>query len=870
MTNSELSASVVEQAIDDCAIEIVERIPMPAREAVKMPIPQALHPDVKRRLEREFPGGLYRHQVLALDALLEAKNVALSTSTASGKSLVFITAAMHYLFDDPNARVLAFYPAKALIRDQIDKWQSALSGTSFGVGFINGDVPVKKRNELLRNNRVILMTPDVGHAWMMSNLREPEVARFLAALRLLILDEAHVYEGVFGTNMAYLLRRLSVVTIKHQTLCSTATLGRPSDFVYQLTGRKCVPIDQAHDGSSAPERHVLLAKDPGLDGIVRLLKQLATAEQGSFLAFSDSRRMVEQIVAVTHRGDTSFDEEQDQRDTEELNGDQKPLLTSPHNTRRELEYIASSGRLGVGGRRILPFRAGYEVDDAHEIQNALRHGRLGGVVSTSAMELGLDIGEIDLVILLNPPPSRKAFWQRLGRTGRKRMGVCLVIDTKGALTNSPGSLAKYLECDLEPSWLYLENRYLQYANVLCAAQELSELGITSAHHPAFRTLPDGFTRLLENELNPTEVVPADLYPLKQRAQSGAHREFPLRSGIEKDFKITTPQGLSLGNVNFSQLLREAYPGAIYYYMARPYRILRMTVRDGVLSAQKSKYWTTRPLSNTMVFPRFNGGTLALYGVENSFLAETELQVSERVTGFQERHGGAAPELHEYGPQSPHYPRELTRFFESTGVCWKFPERFSVSEEIGIRIMQAFCIDNGIQERDLGLGLFHSKQSPFGIGKCQGLCIYDAVSGSLRLTQRLAERFADVLKAAAQYARAEGSLEIADQLETLHNVVSDLREARVSREQHESEKGQWTLIIASGEKAIYTSEDGPREVSVLTHLFTPKGLMYSLQPEKENGKWMVVSDAIQPMHGATRMVYVDLMTGEVRDNAPAAA
>jgi hypothetical protein len=93
---------------------------------------------------------------------------------------------------------------------------------------------------------------------------------------------------------------------------------------------------------------------------------------------------------------------------------------------------------------------------------------------------------------------------------------------------------------------------------------------------------------------------------------------------------------------------------------------------------------------------------------------------------------------------------------------------------------------------------------------------------------------------------------------------------VSREQHESGKGQWTLIIGSGERAIYTSEDGSREVTVFTHLFTPKGLMYSLHPEKEDGKWMVVADAIQPMHGATRMVYVDLMTGEARDNAPAVA
>ena len=176
-------------------------------------------------------------------------------------------------------------------------------------------------------------------------------------------------------------------------------------------------------------------------------------------------------------------------------------------------------------------------------------------MSTSAMELGLDIGEIDLVVIMGLPPSQKAFWQRLGRAGRKREGVCLLIDSKGALTGTPEALSNYVCKDLEPSWLYLENRYLQYANVLCAAAECSELGIHWAEQDAYKTLPSPFARLLENELNPTEVVPADIYPLKQQAQAGPHREFPLRSGIETDFKVGTPQGLQLGNLTLSQMMR---------------------------------------------------------------------------------------------------------------------------------------------------------------------------------------------------------------------------------------------------------------------------------------------------------------------------
>lgn len=794
MPSQGLAVEVVEQIAAECSVQVVQTLTLPIREAKYSNIPNRLHPTVVARLERDYPSGLYRHQAMAIDALLDGKDVALSTSTASGKSLVFITAAMDILAKDPAAKVMALYPAKALIRDQIDKWESATRDAAIGIGFIDGSVPMERRYEILRTNRVVLMTPDVCHAWFMSNLRERQVANFRAALRLLILDEAHVYEGVFGTNMAYLMRRLDTATGKYRMLCSTATLGRPSDFIYQLTGRRTLSIGQEEDGSAAPRRHVLLAKDPGYDKLVDLLKKLAAVEGGRFLAFSDSRKMVEQIVAATMRVEASTTTG-DTEDTE-LEDDGDESISRPDVN---------------GGHRILPFRAGYEAEDAKDIQFALWRGKLGGVVSTSAMELGLDIGEIDLVVMLGIPPSLKGFWQRLGRAGRRRDGVCLVIDTKGAITGTEDGLQKYIAKALEPSWLYLENRYLQYANVLCAALESSELGLISTEQPTFNSLPAAFKKLLENELNPTEVVPADLYPLKQRGQAGPHREFPLRSGIEKDFKVRTPQGFNLGNVTFSQMLREAYPGAVYYYMARPYRVVRMDLREGYLQVRRSKYWTTRPNANTMVFPRFNGGVLSLYGTPEAFLVEAELQVSERVSGFQEMRGRTKLEPHKYGPNSEWYRRELTRFFETTGVCWHLPDRLGVTEEVGMRIIQAFCLDFGVQEREIGLGLFHAKQNPFGgSAKTQGLCIYDAVDGSLRLTQRLAENFNTVLKSAADYADAEGMGEAARQLRALRNACLGMAPVSVAGGrmlEPISTPDNWMQIVAAGEKAMYMSEDG---------------------------------------------------------------
>ena len=118
---------------------------------------------------------------------------------------MFITFAIAVLTRETDAKALAFYPARALIQDQIGKWQEAVRGTKLRVALIDGGIALDARAEILRTSDILLMTPDVAHAWMMSRLSEPDIRRFLSHLRLLVLDEAHVYEGVFGTNMAYFL-----------------------------------------------------------------------------------------------------------------------------------------------------------------------------------------------------------------------------------------------------------------------------------------------------------------------------------------------------------------------------------------------------------------------------------------------------------------------------------------------------------------------------------------------------------------------------------------------------------------------------------------------------------------------------------------
>lgn len=827
----------------EAGYRVVARATLEGRDARRAAIPGGLHGDLRAYLAGLYPQGIYAHQAEAIEAFLGGQDVCLATSTASGKSLAFMTAAVHLLLTQPRAAVLALYPARALIQDQISKWRAQLEPFGIPFGYIDGGVTTELRRDILRSNRVVLMTPDVLHAWLLSHLAEAEVKAFLGSLRLLVLDETHVYEGVFGTNMAYLLRRLQVVSALRQVICSTATLGKPADFLQLLTGREPVSFGAEVDGSGSPRKEILVLRSGSsgsFDAMVRLLVALAAGTHGRFLAFADSRRMVEQVVAAIHRSMRPREEED-----EGSEGDrQEPEDGEAHN--------------------VLPYRAGYEEQDRRRIQEALNQGRLAGVVATSALELGIDIGELDLIALLGPPLSVKAFWQRLGRAGRRRPATCLILDDKGLLADTDQKLAEYLKREPEPSWLYLENWYIQYANALCAAIELAGRRGDGQDLSPFRSLPPGFSLLLENELNPKEVIPDDLYVLKQRAQSGAHREFPIRSGVEKEFRVQTPDAIPLGTLTFSQALREAYPGAIYHYMARPYRVYAFDYRQGQIKVKWAKRWTTRPLSQTMVFPRLGGGSLNAFRSDTGFVAEAEMQVSERVLGFTERRGGAAPEIFKYGPNSPYHQRPIDRFFQTTGVCWFFPDKVLLSDAVAQAVLEAFCLRCSVQERDLGVGTFHAQETPLGSTPRQGMCIYDAADGSLRLTQRLADRFEEVVETAITVAAGDATREVS--AATLQALLDELRRLERVATQAASgaaaqAEGDWAVVVAPGSTAFYISADGMVEVEVVACRYTPQGLLYELAPQEPGTKWLVKAASVQPINGRTTLLRYNLVTGE---------
>ncbi len=833
--------------------EVGEQIVFEARPAKTMPVPDNLHPLVKSRISAEHPAGLYSHQAIGIGKALDGLSICVATPTASGKTLVFTSVAVTTLLEEPESVLLALYPAKALLHDQERKWLAATKDSGLSVGIIDGGVEMSLRAEILKTNRIVLMTPDVLHAWLMARLNDPVIQRFTAALRLIVLDEAHIYDGVFGTNMAYLMRRLQAVSPVRQFLASSATIGDPLGFLEQLTGRSFELIGAADDGAVAAEKAVVVCRTPKrrIGALLKaLIEQCDSHLQCRFLIFADSRKRVEELAAQTFGlpGDT---------DT--------PMSVETDERLTEIEEIAAT----IAQHRVLPYRAGYEEDDRDAIQQALTNGTLLGVVSTSALELGIDIGDIELVVMLGTPPSIKAFWQRAGRAGRHGPGFVLLLDVDGRVTDL--GLSRYLQREPEPNWLYLDNEYLEYANALCAAEEQMQTGDTYSR-AQFDTLPPTFVDLIENEIAPTRPIPDDLYPLKQQAIDGPHRAFPVRSGIEKSYQVMT-RGASahkLGFLSYSQLLREGFPGAIYRYLAKPYRVHQIKHATGevICTRMSIGYARTNPIVQTAVFPRLLEHLYYLRKSSEAFVAECRLQVSERVVGFVEQFGQTKHE-HLYGVGSSHSQKPLNRYIDTTGVCFYFPDEELQREKLGKYIALAFCRVCSVQERDVGWGTFIAQASPLGPEPLRGFGVFDSVYGSLRLTRQIPLRLDEILVEAARIATEEKAPKIATAANLLRSSVlmlgppmaasatSDILNAPLQEE--------WKVVVAPNQMAI--CHDGRchinEEVTVLRYIYTPQGIRYTLKPPINGTEWQVSAAMIHPISGLTKMEEYNVNTGETR-------
>lgn len=849
----------IAQMLNGLGLNVCEAVDVPSRPEVRVAVPKEIADGpVGRVLTSVTPDGrVWRHQAQALMHLCAGHNTVISTGTASGKSLIFQLYALHRLHTEPESKILAFYPLRALANDQFNGWvrMANLLGMYERVGRIDGSVALNSRNGILERCRIILMTPDVCQAWLMRTLGSQETNRFINSLALLVLDEAHAYESVFGSNAAFLLRRLLAAKRQLsprgnagrqlQMIAATATINNPAEHLNNLTGLDFRVVNESENGASRSPRRILHVEGPeqGREG-ERLIEQLLTGiyalpERRRFISFVDSRQGVERIAR------------------------------------------------GLNLEGVKPYRSGYEAGDRAAIESALRNGSLHGVVSTSALELGIDIADMDIGINMGVPQSRKSFRQRLGRIGRTSPGAFLVVAPTNAFTKFGESLSQYYDSSVEPSYLYLGNRFVQFAHARCLGDEMESLSRDTRESPRGVNWPEGFSEILRNT---RAGYSREFDHMAQIGGDAPHFNYPLRQLGETNVEIQSGGGgfeREIGSMAYNQAIREAYPGATYLHMGRPYKVnqwnqgfnkivIRVAaVHNAVPTRPILRKSVTIDLSRTGIIPeRLKKGS-------NGLLAEAQVQVNESVEGFT-----IGNTQHLYSNERANNPnmRRKQRNFRTTGVVIKVEAEWfadtSVRRELADALRDLLARERSIAPQDID-----SAHTNIALVTDAGLrrpitdivVVYDSVYGGLRLTENLFDEFSkyvERLRLSDGLSQGNGlvSAETAERMEQWDNGLSASDDIPQGQAVEPPSDGNWIQVFKPSSLAgiFRRGEILEREIiepKFIDDPFNPGNLVlyYSYQdPGNPRGTSFTPADSVQAVGDEWDWIWWNSDTGEYRE------
>lgn len=514
----------------------------PAREAELADLPplpaalaQALAQDGKRRL--------YRHQREALDHVFAGRHVVVATETSSGKSLCFQIPVLAATLADPAAHALFLFPTNPLANDQETSLSRLIArlppeARPRGPVKLHGGQGAAKELLAASDPQLVLTNPEMVHLHLLPQHRK--WARFWAGLRYLVVDEIHLYRGAFGGHLANLLRRVRRCAWRYgarpQVIAASATVGNPKALAEEL----CAAPFELVERSTAPRgvRRTVLWRPPAersgahIDEAVELFRR-ALAARLQCILFARSRQLVESMVTL-------------------------------------LEQRTGRSRVQLGVRA---YRGGYTRDEREVIEQGLRAGSVRGVVTTNALEVGIDIGTLDVCVMAGYPGSLMAMRQQSGRVGRRERSSAIF------LVASANPLDAYLvqhpelldDAPSEKAVLGRLNPHVLRAHVACAAAEfplweaeLERLGGDVARRVAQDLVAKGEAR------HATEGGRRVLV-----ANGRPHHGVSLRSASQERFGLFDPDGERLGELDGASVAREAYPGAIYLHQGRTFRVDRL-------------------------------------------------------------------------------------------------------------------------------------------------------------------------------------------------------------------------------------------------------------------------------------------------------
>jgi DEAD/DEAH box helicase domain-containing protein len=571
-----------------------------ARAAEVAPLPSDLHPALLEALEASGVSSLYSHQAEALAAARERHTI-VTTGTASGKSLAFNMPVLDTLASDLRARALYLYPTKALAQDQARKL-SELRARFLRHAIYDGDTPREERRAIRNRSNLILTNPDMLHVGVLPHHRN--WGDVLANLAWVVVDEAHVYRGVFGSHVANVLRRLRRIANAYGTeprfMLTSATIANPLDLAEELTGLEFRLVDR--DGAPHAERQVAMWNPPLVDED-RGIRASALSEAAGLLA-----ELVQREVRTIC------------------------FLKS----RRGVELIQKFARLrledaGFGdlAERIAPYRAGYTPMQRREIERRLAEGDLLAVVATDALELGIDVGDLDAAICVTFPGTVASLRQMWGRAGRRNPGLALYVAGDDALDQffcrHPN---EFLDRPVESAILDAESEVIHMQHLVAAAYEMP---LTS--HDA-ETLGPRWQAYADRLVQRGELRERHGSYLPRGEGFPAGRVSLRSAGLDSFAVVDAADGQIIGTVEAARAHSTIHPGAVYLHLGQAYEVEELDLPGRrALVTRFTGDWYTQPKKETDTWIEQVLDTRSILGVELSFGV---VSVTEEVVAFQKK------------------------------------------------------------------------------------------------------------------------------------------------------------------------------------------------------------------------------------------
>ena len=686
---------------------------LPAREAVYGTLPN-FHADIRKAMDALGINRLYTHQCDAIRHLEAGKNVLVATETASGKTLVYTLAVLEKVLQDNNARALFLFPLKALEHDQLKSlsaWLERIESLQINAAIYDGDTTPYQRKMIRRNLPHILFTnPDMLHRGILAHHQGWEA--LFKNLSFVVLDEVHTYRGIFGSHLSQITRRLRRLCrfygANPQFVLLSATVANPKPFGENLIQQE---VEVVHaTGAPKSGQHVVFLNPEGSPNFSSA-KLFTECIRGGFrtIVFAQARKVTELIhLWVTQ------------------------LTPSLRN-------------------KISSYRAGFLPEERRRIERRLARGDLLGVVSTSALELGIDIGHLDICLLVGYPGTIINTWQRGGRVGRSGRDSMILLVAK------PDALDQYFmkhphelfERSFEAAILDPNNPYVVKEHLVCAA---AELPITREDEDFWPH--DLMPRLDQLEKNGLLSRTAEGDPMWFSARRNPQLAVNIRSAGETFTIFERETGQAIGTVGGFKVFKECHPGAIYLHRARQYEVERLFLdkKDVVVHRSDLKYFT-HALSEkeTEIIKVHQSRPRGQFIVREGILKVTEI-----ITGYEKRSipgqglmgvfplEDLPPRIFETSGFWVEIEPILMRFVEKKGLHFMGGIHAIEHAAIGLFPLFALCDRNDIG----GICYPHHPQ----VGK-SAIFIYDAYPGGVGLALRGFETILELLQKTLEHLKS---------------------------------------------------------------------------------------------------------------------